>query len=863
MKRNASHPNNPNDSPPMNRTRVSPRTMGLALLLAATLTRAQPADPFHELATWQFGKSREPLALIETQIRQTPPADYGPIEHKLLTALQAPTTPKDAKRYICRWLAVVGSPQCVPHLAPLLSDPDLSHPARMALEPLPYAAADAALRQALPNLQGNLLAGIVASLGTRRDPQAVPALIKLTASPDPLVADTTLRALGQIATTDAARALEQLRPPPEHARTLARAQITAASHLASEGHGPQAAALYRRLLQEPPQPPAIRAAALKGLIAALPPADAAVLILDTLQGHDSALRQAAIAAFTGSGDPTLKSRVVRQLPGLSAAGQITLLGVLAEDPHAEARDAVLKSFDRREDVQVRAAAIACLARHGQADDVPMLVRLAHSPAAPIAEAARRTLQHMSAEGTDATLVRLIQSPDAADRAVVLSTLASRRVEAALPALARLTTGTDSTLATEAAKALGVMGTADQLPALTQVLAGTRDSSLRAAAENAAASICRRAPDKAAAAAPVLSALNQAATPEAHLSLLPLLGITPGKPALTAVTRALESSHPAVQDAAVRALASWPDASAMAPLLSLARTTANPTHAILALRDGCLRLAAMDETPLATRLELYRHVLDLAKRTEEKKQAVAGLAHVPAVGALDVLRHSAGDAALRNDALRATTRVARQLGSVYPKRAMAALQEARTMAADPALQREIEQAIDAVRKAGQSPDGYIVAWLLSGPYHQNGKSGTDLFDIPFAPEQASTKADWRPVTTPAGGRPGLIELDKTLGGNNRTAYVRTQITAAQACPARLEMGSDDGIKVWLNGKVVHANNTVRPNSPNQDKADIQLQAGPNTLLLKITQDGGEWSVCCRLRAPDGKELPGVTVAPQAE
>ena len=104
--------------------------------LAAVQAQEPAADPYQALAKWEFGQSRQPLAQIEDQIRKTAPADYKAIEAKLLPVLKSPETPKDAKRYICRWLAVVGSADCVPAVAELLGDADLSHPARMALEPL-------------------------------------------------------------------------------------------------------------------------------------------------------------------------------------------------------------------------------------------------------------------------------------------------------------------------------------------------------------------------------------------------------------------------------------------------------------------------------------------------------------------------------------------------------------------------------------------------------------------------------------------------------------------------------------------------------------------------------------------------------
>ena len=73
-----------------------------------------------------------------------------------------------------------------------------------------------------------------------------------------------------------------------------------------------------------------------------------------------------------------------------------------------------------------------------------------------------------------------------------------------------------------------------------------------------------------------------------------------------------------------------------------------------------------------------------------------------------------------------------------------------------------------------------------------------------------------------------------------------------------LGSDDGIKVWLNGQLVHANNVTRGAGPGQDKVEVTLKQGWNRLLLKITQSGGEWAACARLRRLDGSKLEGLKV-----
>jgi HEAT repeat protein len=831
--------------------------LGLALASVRVCGQPASADPYEGLARFKFGDSRTPLALIEEQIRRSSPLQYKDIETKLLAVLKAPETTKDAKRYICRWLAVVGSEDCVPAVAPLLTDDDLSHPARMALEPLASPAAGAALRNALPKVHGRLLAGLIGSIGVRRDPVAVTALAGAAKDDDPVVANAAILALGTIGTASSAHTLATLQVAPSLTRAQARARITAAGRLRNAGANSQAVSIYRDLMQ-PTQPQFIQIAALTGLIGALPQAEAVKLVTEMVQGEDAAMREATVAAYATSTDAALQSAVATALPSMKPSGQLILLGVLADLPGVAARAAVLNLAGKESDPAVQAAAVDCLGRHGEAADVPMLVRLAGSRQAAVAEAAHKTLDRLGKPGVDEALIRLIESPDASDRATALGVLANRRTTAALPTLVRLVGGTDAALATEAAKALGVMGQGAQLPALTATIVATENAPLRAACEEAGRTICTRAPDKTAGADIVLRALGQAQQPSARAALLRLLGYNPGPAPLAAVVKAMGDNDTEVRQAAFRTLVGWPDATAVPHLVELARGAPDSSDAIVALRDGCLRLAAMEEVPLAERVSAYRTVLEVARRPEEKRQAISGLAEIPTFASLDLLKGCGQDAALKNEAIPAAIRVARELGMVDYKRAVAALQELKGMTDQEDSQKKADEAIKSLQNAGQTADGSIVAWMLSGPYKLEGKTGAELFELVFAPEKAGSKADWRPVGQAGVTKTGLVGLDKILGGDERVAYLKTQITSERDQEARLEIGTDDGVKVWLNDKVVHANNVIRGCTPWEDKVKVTLNRGVNRLLLKVTQGGGEWSACCRLRTPDGAPLDGVTV-----
>ena len=96
----------------------------------------------------------------------------------------------------------------------------------------------------------------------------------------------------------------------------------------------------------------------------------------------------------------------------------------------------------------------------------------------------------------------------------------------------------------------------------------------------------------------------------------------------------------------------------------------------------------------------------------------------------------------------------------------------------------------------------------------------------------------------------------MRGDNRAGYLFTRVYSPKEQPARLELGSDDGIKAWLNGHPVHANNALRGMNPGDDKINVTLKDGWNTLLLKVTNNGGGWNACARLRAPDGGTLADV-------
>lgn len=88
--------------------------------------------------------------------------------------------------------------------------------------------------------------------------------------------------------------------------------------------------------------------------------------------------------------------------------------------------------------------------------------------------------------------------------------------------------------------------------------------------------------------------------------------------------------------------------------------------------------------------------------------------------------------------------------------------------------------------------------------------------------------------------GLSRLDYCIG------YAWTEVEVPADTDAWLGIGSDDGMKIWLNGELVNDKWVRRPSRIDNDIVPLHLHKGKNQLLLKIQNAIGDWSFICRLR-----------------
>lgn len=111
--------------------------------------------------------------------------------------------------------------------------------------------------------------------------------------------------------------------------------------------------------------------------------------------------------------------------------------------------------------------------------------------------------------------------------------------------------------------------------------------------------------------------------------------------------------------------------------------------------------------------------------------------------------------------------------------------------------------------------------------------------------------WTLGTLPDNGDTNVMVVDigmtEVADFNDVSSYSLIYLVSATAqSGVTLGVSSDDSIKVWLNGEVVHTNavNRGRGGTPAnidgyQDKIEVNLVEGANLLMVKVSERGGGW------------------------
>ena len=618
--------------------------------------------------------------------QQPPPAEGT--EADLIAVLQS-DAPLFDKAKACQQLAVTGTKQCVPVLAKLLSDQQLSHYARFALEPIPDPSVDDALRNALGELEGRHLVGTINSIGIRRDAKAVGDLTKLLGNSDAAVAAAASAALGRIHTFDAVvMLLEALKDPQPLRTAVGDACLTAGDMLLSESPNSYATAVYDTMRQAD-LPAYQEIAALYGAIRARGPAGLPMLAAN-LRAEDKALFRVALRmAQELSGDEVAEA-LVEELPKLdSAVRQALVIHVLGNRGDKAALPVVLE-VAKSGSADVRLPALRVLAKLGDVSAVPVLLATAVEMEGELAEAARDSLAKLPGEQIDRALAAKLSESEGKMQLTLIDLVGQRGIASAVSALMTLADSDDPAVRAAAIGALGLTVGPDDLPALIGRLVAAETPELAAEVKDSLRKACMRSPDRDACAGALLAPMSKASA-TAKGDLLDLLGVVGGAKSLEGVAAAANSDSEPLQDAATRVLGEWMSPDAAPVLLELAKS-GNAKFKVRALR-GYIRIPRQLDVPLETRVAMCRQVIDVAQRDDEKKLALEVLARYPSTTSLSLAAESFATESLKEAAVTAAVLIAEKIVKAHPAAVAETMKDAMQATSDAELAKRARRMLN--------------------------------------------------------------------------------------------------------------------------------------------------------------------------
>jgi hypothetical protein len=141
--------------------------------------------------------------------------------------------------------------------------------------------------------------------------------------------------------------------------------------------------------------------------------------------------------------------------------------------------------------------------------------------------------------------------------------------------------------------------------------------------------------------------------------------------------------------------------------------------------------------------------------------------------------------------------------------------------------------------------FIKDWWVAGPFDNTDLKGLSTIFEPeknFS-EQAVFKGkenmtfQWKRYQDHTSG---YIDFASLFAPNEEAvAYAYTTYPMQEAGTKTFGVGSNDGVKVWINGKQVLNRPVSRKAEPNQDQFTVHLPKGENTILVKVDQLKRAW------------------------
>ncbi len=150
--------------------------------------------------------------------------------------------------------------------------------------------------------------------------------------------------------------------------------------------------------------------------------------------------------------------------------------------------------------------------------------------------------------------------------------------------------------------------------------------------------------------------------------------------------------------------------------------------------------------------------------------------------------------------------------------------------------------------------FVADWDVVGPFDA---PDMESLAVAFPPERQPVLSEryagkngldvsWATVRAEESG---YVRLDRLLQPPEKAvAYALAYVQSPSDRTTRMLVGSDDGVRVWVNGELIHSNPVYRGAAPDQDNVPVTFRKGWNQVLVKVLQGGGGWGFYLRFADP---------------
>jgi HEAT repeat protein len=538
--------------------------------------------------------------------------------------------PALVKGFLMEQLELIGSNKSTPVLQSFIGDDHLNESAVHALRAINSQDARQVLVRGLANTEGEQRIAVIKALGDMEATGVVQKLISLSSSDDLSTRKVALYALAKSGDPEAEDVLASAADTSNgYQKTDAkRYYMLYAGRLAEEGHTSLSADISRNILSGNYSSEAQSSALF--ILVKNEGKTAINNVIEAAESSDARLRSTALKLFEEHKDWQVPERWTASGELDEAAVQVDIIAMLGRSERADV--SILRSFLNSDDLSVRIAAAQAMAGTGEEEAIAVLSEaLTEAQQPEEIDVLKSALLQLPTEPLGAEIAELLPSSAGPAKVALIEILAARRTNQHFNTVLKQLQGSDGPVRMAVFESLARLAESDDIPQLANLLAEVQNEDERSAIQGAILVVSKESPELEGRTDAVLQALNEVSDSQKPylLELLPKVG---GNKALDEVVTASRNSNALIQQAAISALANWPEASALSPLAKAFQNAEESERS--KILEGYIRLVQQSKYSTEDKVQFLNDILAETSSAGEKLRVLNGFAQLPSPEALE-------------------------------------------------------------------------------------------------------------------------------------------------------------------------------------------------------------------------------------